>query len=44
MKQSQQEDAVLLDTMLLIATAPVWLTWLIVMGAAGAWNDWRANP
>jgi hypothetical protein len=35
------EDVVLREAVLLIATAPIWLTQLAWRCVAGSWNDWR---
>ncbi len=39
----RDEDNVLLDTLLLIVTAPVWIAGFVVLVVAGAVGDWRAN-
>lgn len=31
------------DLAIMIATAPLWLTYFAVLIVAGAWNDWRAR-
>ncbi len=35
------EDSILLDTLLIIATAPLWLGWLAWRIAVATWADWR---
>ena len=38
---NEQEDTVLLDTLWLVASSPIWLTQLAVRIVRGAWEDWR---
>lgn len=31
------------DLAIMVATAPIWLTWFAVRIVAAAWNDWRSG-
>jgi hypothetical protein len=42
MSVNELEDIIAIDNLIMLITAPVWITGFLALIVAGAWNDWRA--